>query len=478
MSVNLQSPMELATDICRTSEGSVRKSSNVPILHSYSVLRRERLGGYIFNIFSSAELRLDHPRFRITKLCDGHHDLDEIKQLLAEELDHSEAYVNRLVDKTLELLQQGFHLYWREAKPDRYRTLDPQGVPGVDSGSKTLSAPLFVIWEITGGCNLKCRHCLSDSGRVGRNELSTSECKRLIDDLANMKVFHISFSGGEPLIRKDLFELLDYASKKNIGIELLTNGTLVTDKVIRRLQDINLFTVQVSIDGIGPTHDDFRGLPGAYTRAINAVRLFRDAGYEVVISTAVTKQNLDQIPSIIDKAIELGASAYKTTLFMPAGRGADANTDDLSMTPEATRHFAFELKKKKEQVGRQIVINNEVLYPWLTGVAEPRETFTPEDETPIGCTAGNSSLYITPDGKITPCPFLQQFVAGDIRTQGIDRIWQHSMVFDKFRNITRRDLQGKCHGCELLGTSCYGGCRAAALAYNGNLFAEDPLCWK
>jgi radical SAM protein with 4Fe4S-binding SPASM domain len=472
--------MDVLTNSYGSSEGLGRNPGDVPILHSYSVLRKERFGGYVFNVFAPAELRLDHARFRIAELCDGRHDQGDIQQHLDRELDHSVAYVSRLVDDTLKSLEQGFHIYWRGSKSDQCLAPKPGDIARDGMAAKHLSAPLFVIWEITGGCNLKCRHCLSDSGRVGRDELTTSECKRLIDTLAALKVFHISISGGEPLIRKDLFELMEYSSLKNIGIELLTNGTLVNDETIRRLRDIPLFTVQVSIDGIGQTHDDFRGLPGAYERALNAVRLFRDAGCEVVVSSAVTRRNLGQIPEIIDTAIELGASAYKTTLFMPAGRGATADVDDLSMTPEATRQFALALKEKKERVGHQIVINNEVVYPWLIGIAEPREreSFVAEDATPIGCTAGNSSLYITPEGKVTPCPFLRQFVAGDIRTREIGDIWNDAKVFEAFRSITRGDLKGKCHGCELLGTRCYGGCRAAALAYSGDLYAEDPLCWK
>lgn len=470
--------MDVALNSNPPSEGSARRPGDVPILHSYSVLRREWFGGYIFNVFVPAELRLDHVRYRIAELCDGRHDQDEIKRLLAGELGHSAAYLSRLVDVTLESLRQEHHLYWRDSKYCGSRIEAPEKLSIDNASAKRLSAPLFVIWEVTGGCNLKCRHCLSDSGHMGTDELSTSECRNLIDALADMKVFHISFSGGEPLLRKDIFELLEYASEKNIGIELLTNGTLVTRETIRKLRGINLFTVQVSIDGIGSTHDDFRGLPGAYRQSLDAIRLFRDAYYEVVVSTAVTRRNIDQIPAIIDKSIELGASAYKTTLFMPAGRSAMGSVEDLLMTPEETRRFAHVLEQKKEEVGDQIAVNNEVLYPWLSTVADPMDTFVAEDATLVGCTAANSSLYITPEGKVTPCPFLRDCVAGDVRAQGIGAVWRESKVFEAFRTITRGALGGKCSGCELLGTRCYGGCRAAALAYNGDLYGEDPLCWK
>ena len=460
------------------ASSQVRAPTDVPALHGYAVLRKERFGGYVFNIYGPGELRLDHPRFLVAKLCDGLHDVEEIKRELNASLSHSKAYTDLLVDETLEALYRGFHLYWLDAGAEPPASRGDQSRIGRDLIPEHLSAPLFVIWEVTGGCNLKCRHCLSDSGRVGRGELSTDECKRLIDKLEAMKVFHISFSGGEPLVRKDLFELLEYASTKRIGIELLTNGTLVTEKTIEHLQRTNIFLVQVSVDGIGPTHDDFRGIKGAYDRAVNAIRLLRNAGYEVVVSTAVTRRNVDQVPEIIDRAIELGVNAYKTTLFMPAGRAGMSDVEDLLMTPADTSRFALMLSEKKASVGDRIHISNEVLYPWLTGIAEAKADFLPEGATPIGCTAGNSSLYIMPDGKIAPCPFLRQYLAGDLRVQPLEEIWCSSDVFGTLRSLQRADLKGKCGECELLGATCYGGCRAAALAYNGDLFAEDPLCWK
>ncbi|MEE9506174.1 MAG: SPASM domain-containing protein, partial [Thermoplasmata archaeon] len=123
---------------------------------------------------------------------------------------------------------------------------------------------------------------------------------------------------------------------------------------------------------------------------------------------------------------------------------------------------------------------SEDLYPWLSGDSQKASpgAFEGKDDSRIGCTAGNSSLYITPDGKIAPCPFLRDFIAGDARKQSVPEIWDGAPTFDIFRNIKRSDLKGKCGECEYLGGSCYGGCRAAAFAHSGDLFAEDPLCWK
>jgi len=452
--------------------------SNVPIIRSFIVLRKEHFGGYTFNPYIPPEVRLDHIRFKIATLCDGRHTLREIKTIIGSNLEHTRAYIDLLVDDTINLFNKRFAVYWREEKLESPRDFGhlEDGSLSI-KGNRQLSAPLFVIWEITGACNLRCKHCLSNSGKLSPDELNTREAKKLIDALGMTKVFNISFSGGEPLIRPDILELLEYASQKNIGIELLTNGTLITKKMIARLENIKLFNVQVSLDGIGKTHDNFRGINGSYECAVKAIKLLRDANYEVVISSAVTKQNIDEIPQIIDMAVSLGASSYKTTLFMPSGRGKD-NVDELTLTPQDTREFAFMMIEKKEEVGDKIIINNEVIYPWLTGLTENSSSFEVADSSRIGCTAGNSSLYITPDGKISPCPFLREFTAGDIRKENLKEIWDNSSTFDIFRNITRSDLKGKCNNCEYLGLSCYGGCRAAAFAHTGDLYTEDPLCWK
>jgi radical SAM protein with 4Fe4S-binding SPASM domain len=452
----------------------------VPTLHSFIVLRKEHFGGYMFNPYVPPEIKLEQIRFKIATLCDGRCTLEEIKNIIGKDLEHSKEYIDVLVNSIINSFNSQFAVYWREEKlesPTDFRFL--HGNPSNLKRDRQLSAPLFVIWEITGACNLRCKHCLSDSGKLHSNELNTLEAKKLIDTLEMMKVFNISFSGGEPLIRPDIFELLEYASQKRIGIDLLTNGALITKETIDRLENTNIFHLQVSIDGIGKTHDNFRGIKGSYERAVNAIKLLRDANYGVAISSAVTKQNIDEIPKIIDMADDLGAYSYKTTFFMPTGRGKD-NVDDLILTPRDVKKFTFMMIEKKKEIGDKINISCETDYPWLVESTD-KEIFNSlktEDSSKIGCTAGNSSFYITPDGKITPCPFLRKFVAGDIRIKDVKEIWDNSPAFDIFRNITRGDLKGKCSGCKYLGISCYGGCRAAALAHTGDLYAEDPLCWK
>ncbi len=459
-----------------TTEIEERK---VPVLRSFIVLREENFGGYIFNPYLPPETRLDHIRFKIATLCNGRYTTGEIKEILGNELEHTREYINVILTSCINSFNRQYAVYWQDEKLESPRDFGLSKDDESHVSERKPSAPLNVIWEITRACNLRCKHCLSDSGKPHPNELDTSEAKKLIDSLEKMKVFNIDFSGGEPLIRPDIFELLEYASQKKMSINLITNGSLITKEIIDRLENTNIFNLQLSVDGIERTHDDFRGIKGSYNSTVNAIKLLKDANYGVVISSVVTNQNIDEIPKIIDMAIDLGVPSYKTTLFMPAGRGKK-NVDGLLLTPQDVKKFTFMMIEKKKETGEKINISIETDYPWLvenTGKEYPKSLIT-DDSSKIGCSAGNSSVYITSEGKITPCPFLSDFVAGDSRKENIKNVWDNSSIFSIFRNFTKGDLKGKCNECEYLGISCYGGCRAAALAHSGDLYAEDPLCWK
>jgi len=452
----------------------------VPILRSFIILRKEHFGGYMFNPYFPPEIRLDPIRFKIATLCNGRHTIGEIKNIIGKDLEHTREYIDVLVKSNINSFNSQFAVYWQEEKLESPRDFGLFRDNKSDFTEKRqLSAPLYVIWEITCDCNLRCKHCLSDSGKPHPNELNTLEAKKLIDSLEKMKVFNIDFSGGEPLIRPDIFELLEYASQKKICINLITNGALITKEIIDRLENTNIFQLQLSIDGIGNTHEDFRGIKGSYERTINSIKLLRNANYGVVVSSVVTKQNINELPKIIDVAIDLGVSSYKTTLFMPTGRGKK-NEDELLLTQQDVKKFTLMMIEKKKEIGDKFNISCETDYPWLVESTDTKnsKSLKLEDSSKIGCSAGNSSFYITSEGKITPCPFLRNYVAGDICKQNLKDIWDNSPIFDVFRNITRDDLKGKCNECEYLGISCYGGCRAAALAHSSDLYAEDPLCWK
>jgi radical SAM protein with 4Fe4S-binding SPASM domain len=446
----------------------------VPILRSSAILRPERFGGYLLNHYLPPEIPLDPIRFKIATLCDGVHTLDEIRKELTTALDHSGIYVNNLIAETLQRFDSKLLLYWREHKQnvplDLPRPLDKS----INNGDQ-LTAPLSVIWEITRRCNLKCKHCFSSSGRRRRQELTTAEAKTMIDTLAQQRVFYVSITGGEPLMRDDLFELLNYASERRLSIDLSTNGYLVNDDVIAAFKDTNVFTVQVSVDGLREEHDRFRGVRGSFARIEKAIELLRDAQFGVVVSTTINQTNLGQISDIIDWATSVGVRSFKTTLFMPKGRGK-TNEKELALGPKDVKRLAQLMTTRRQELTGKMELSLESCYPWLMDERPPkgREWYEPER---IGCAAGTTNLFITANGDVVPCPFLTEMVIGNVRNGDFENIWE-SESCAPFRALKTGDLKGKCGSCELLGLVCYGGCRAAALAKTGDIYGPDPYCWK
>ena len=446
----------------------------VPILRSCAVLRPEYFGGLLLNYSLPPELRLDHIRFRIALMCNGAHTLREIKDYFGCKLIHSREYSDYLVKSTLNQFDELKLLDWKSEKLSDPHNFSEHFRPLVDN-QHYLSAPTTVIWEITRNCNLRCMHCFSNSGNQGSNELKINEIKKIIDDLAKRKIFYIDFTGGEPLLRPDIFEILNYTSGKKISFSLSTNGYLVNEEIVELLKRTNVFQVQISIDGIDKVHDRFRGVNGSFQQALKAIRLLKDAEIGVTISTTANKTNLNQISNIIDLAMNIGATAFKTTLFMPVGRGK-SNQPSLNLERDDVRRLAILMKEKGAEVKGRLRLYTNSTYPWLLeerGCAAP--TWMRSDN--ISCAAGNSSIFVTSDGNVVPCPFLRELTMGNLLRDSFNQIWE-SNVLDTFRLLRPEDLKGKCGNCEYNGFECYGGCRAAALAYNGDILAEDPFCYK
>jgi radical SAM protein with 4Fe4S-binding SPASM domain len=445
-----------------------------PILRSSARLRPERFGGFILNHYIPPEISLDHIRYKIAAMCDGAHSLDDIQYHLAENLDHSPEYIEKLITETLGQIEGRLMLYWREQPLD-----DPLELPAPFDDSngheEYMTAPTSVIWEITRSCNLKCKHCFSSSGPRRQQELTTVEAKNMLDTLADHRVFYVNITGGEPLMRKDLFELLDYAAQRRLSIDLSTNGFLVDENNVKALLDTNVFTVQVSVDGMREHHDQFRGVPGSFTRIEKAVALLKDAKFGVVVSTTINKSNLKQIPEMIDWAISVGADSFKSTLFMPQGRGK-TNIGELDLSPEEVKWLAETMAVRRKEFDDKIQLNLESCYPWLMDAQPPKERQWYQREH-VGCAAGTSTLFITANGDAVPCPFLTNMVLGNFRDNDFNKIWK-SELLEPFRTLKPNSLKGQCGSCELLGSICFGGCRAAALTKSGDIYGEDPYCWK
>ncbi|MFW9893857.1 MAG: radical SAM protein [Candidatus Thorarchaeota archaeon] len=443
-----------------------------PRLYSYVVTRAESFGGYIFNPYRLTPIPVNALGARIIELSDGTKTVLDIINILCDEFETTLDIIKETTIDALKTLSGEYSINWKSERTDHPITADFKTSTSLSRSH--LSAPASILWDITYACNLSCKQCLSSAGRPLDDELILDEIKEILDDLAKLKVFNICFLGGEPLMREDFIEILRYASQYNFGLSFSTNGVLIDDQMLEDLEDLKVFQVQVSLDGLEETHNQIRGLPNSFQLAVEAIKRLIGSGIQVGISTTVNKQNLTELEDLIQLSLSLGASYFKPIPIMPVGRGKDVN--QLMLSPSETEQYVKFLLSKKNQYENELHIFAEETYSWL--FHEPPEPHSFSTKlTHSTCAAGTSQLVFSSNGKVYPCPFLHDFVAGDLKSESIQQIWENSRVLRQFREVTTTDLKGKCKQCPYIPFRCRGGCRAAAYALTGDFYAEDPMCW-
>lgn len=328
-------------------------------------------------------------------------------------------------------------------------------------------APRLVSWNVTRRCNLHCPHCYLDaSARAsGQDELTTAEGRRFINQLADLcPGAMLVFSGGEPLLRPDLGDLISYAARRGLMPVLGSNGVLLTDERARRLAESGLAGVGLSLDSIHPErHDTFRGMPGSWQQAVEGMAACRRHGLPVQIHTTATRDNYTEIPDLIAFAAQQGAVAFNLFFLVCTGRGQQM-TD---ITPAQYEAALTTLIEAEDRYRGQMLIRARCA-PYFRRLAYARSLELAASA--CGCLAGRTYCRVTPEGEVTPCPYLPLSV-GNLRTNSLARIWKTAPVFQQLR---RPVLQGPCGACEFSGLC--GGCRARAFAAKGDLMAEDPWC--
>ncbi len=355
---------------------------------------------------------------------------------------------------------------------------------------QVMAAPIFVVWQFTNRCNLRCRHCYASSTPSSMpDELTTDEAKKLIDELAECGVAGIAFSGGEPLARGDFFEVARYAKERGFYVSVATNGTLITPSVAKMLKDCVDY-VEISIDGLGETHDSFRGVPGAFDRAVEGAKNCIAQGIDVGIAMTVTRYNLSEVPKVIQLAKDIGASRFCAFNFIPTGRGRDIIDVDLA-PDEREELLKFLYTKMLEDNSIQILstapqysrISIQAVKENPNAFAIPTHFFSKDigkalkSKTEIitefigGCGAGRLYCAIQPNGDVWPCVFMPIRV-GNIRERRFRDIWLNNKILNALRD--RSKLKGHCGVCKY--RNVCGGCRARAYAYFGDILAPDPGC--
>jgi radical SAM protein with 4Fe4S-binding SPASM domain len=329
-----------------------------------------------------------------------------------------------------------------------------------------LRYPLWISWEITNKCNYKCIHCRMDELNDFNKELSTDEVISCINQLNEIGVYQINYSGGEPFLRNDFIDILEYTSKSNIKIGVTTNGSLIDEEIVKKLKMIkNLDFIQISLDGRdNATHNHIRGINGAYETAIETIRMLVNSNFNVGVVTTVMKPNVKQIPDILNKLTELGVNMFGARRFMPTGKGNNS-ADLLAVnTDEYCSHIHYWVDSINNKDNKVKCIIEEPLLSIL------------RDKLPVswkfdGCQAGDQYGAITANGDIRACIFIPVKL-GNIKEQNFKSIWETSKIREK---IILRELNGSCKVCNLI-KEC-GGCRAAAYLNTGDYLGDDPMCF-
>lgn len=340
--------------------------------------------------------------------------------------------------------------------------------------------PKWIAWEVTRRCNLNCIHCRSSSELIvkGHPEPTLQECFTIIDSIASYAKPVVVLSGGEPLLRDDIFEIAKYGSCKGLRMCLATNGSLVTEELCKQIKDSQIKIVSMSLDGASKdVHDDFRKQKGAFEGVLQSAELFKKHGIEFIINSSFTKRNQADIPAVYQLAKRLGATAWYLFMIVPTGRAEDV-LDELISTEDYDRILKWHYEMEKNEKDLLVRPTCAPHYYRLTlqeaqaeGIKYERRNLKFSTGGSKGCLAGQLICLINVDGDVLPCSYFP-LKAGNIKTQSFKDIWENSELFADLRNF--KAYKGKCGKCEYL--KICGGCRARAYALKGDYLAEEPFC--
>jgi len=349
--------------------------------------------------------------------------------------------------------------------------------------------PFIVIWETTQACDLACVHCRA-CAQPSRSalELDTEEAKRLIDEVRTLLAPVFVLTGGDPLKRPDIFELVEYAAAQGVRISLTPSATpLLTQEAIRRMKQCGLARLALSLDGpSADVHDAFRRVTGSYKRTLDAVRWAREIGVPVQMNTTITRHNLEHLDSVIALLERLDIVLWSVFFLVPTGRGsaidlisAEEFERVFERLYETSRRVSFDIKSTEAQHYRRFLIQRRTQEKRDAKgnspiAALPHGTSDGIGRAPRGINDGKGFVFISHVGEVFPSGFLP-VSAGNIRKQSLAELYRHSPLFLSLRDSSQ--LKGKCRVCEF--REVCGGSRARAYALTGDMFAEEPRCvWK
>ncbi len=337
----------------------------------------------------------------------------------------------------------------------------------------------LLFWETTAGCNLECIHCrrLDVSKEIAKDDLTTEESITFINSLAETQRPILVLSGGEPLFRPDIFEIASHAINCGLTVALATNGTLIDERLAKKIVDTRIQRVSISIDGAdAETHDNFRKLKGSFESAIRGINHLTRLGMEVQINCTIAKHNVEQLKDLYELALRLNAVAMHIFMLVPVGCGVQIAEDQMlpAQKYEESLNLFYDLSKNAK------IQTKATCAPHYFRIMRQRakqEGITVSPKThgmaamTKGCLAGTGVCFVSHKGEVFPCGYLP-VNAGNVKTQSFAEIWNDSKVFNNLRNPEL--LEGKCGICEY--KKVCEGCRARAFYQSGNYLAEEPYC--
>jgi len=368
------------------------------------------------------------------------------------------------------------------------------------SNTSAFARPYVVSWNLTYRCNLACEHCYLDAGGTplvstenfsDRSELSTEECFKVIDEIAAFAPECVTIlTGGEPLLRRDILEIVKRAAERGLWVVVGTNGVRITENVAQRLAETGARGLSLSLDALDPDrHDRFRNVRGAWQNTVEGAGILNRTGLPFIVQTTAGAHNLGELEAIADFAHDrLAAKVWNLYFLVPTGRGQFVS----DMTPAQYDAVLASLYRIQRKYDRRMLVNAKCAPHYIKTVLEhldDRSAGPPTEREPTnatwpgsspirtysggagGCPAGTHYMGIRPNGDVTPCPYLPVF-AGTLRRSSLADLWTSSELFTDIRQ--RSSLGGRCGECEM-NAHC-GGCRARAYGMTGDLMAEDPLC--
>lgn len=325
-----------------------------------------------------------------------------------------------------------------------------------------VDAPFHMVWLATDACNLRCRHCSSASACRAPDELTTAEVFDLLDQLVELGVLDLGISGGEPLLRKDLFVIVERARLRGLAVGVGSNGTTMTAANARRLAACGVGRWQVSLDGVGESHDALRRCPGLFDRVVAAIGTARDHGLRVHVCCTVNRLNVGELEDLAALVERLGVARLNVSRFVPTGRGTSELDVPLAVWHKVVRRT---VRLRRRFAGR-LEISTHLAQQVLV---DPEAAEMPGF---VGCQAGRGQGCVTARGDVYPCVLLP-VVLGNVRRQRLADLWRTHPVIHALQDRSR--LGGACGSCAL--RSRCGGCRAVAYARTGDFLAADERCW-